>query len=171
MENTEKTTAEETAAETTASEESSTNKNNASEELDSYLNVTGAGPWIVALTAAVILAGIAVWLMFGRVQTKITGAGFCENGSICCYFELDDISKLSKGTVVEISSMNVEAAEGTVTEAGTKLYRDYDIPNEILINLSDADWYGTVQISCDLEDGLYTATYTEESSAMASFSK
>ena len=150
--------------------ENTTKKTTASENLDNYLSVTGAGPWIVALTAAAVLAGIAIWLLFGKVQTQITGAGYCENGSICCYFDLDDIKKLTKGTVVEIKGIDTEGEQGTVTEVGTSLYRDYDLPNEVLFLLPEADWYGRVQVSCELEDGLYSASYTEESTAMASFS-
>lgn len=168
MEHTENTEKVE-STENTGKSEDTAKKNNAAEDLNSYLNVTGVGPWFVVLTAAVVLAGIAVWLLFGKVQTEIKGAGYCENGSICCYFDLGEITKLTKGTVVEIQGVDTEGAQGTVTEVGTSLYRDYDLPNEVLFLVSDADWYGTVQISCDLEDGLYSASYTEESTAMASF--
>ena len=139
-----------------------------SEKLDGYLKVTGIGPWIAVLTAAAVLAAIAVWMIFGKVQTKITGAGYCENGSILCYYALDDIAKLSEGCKVELNSARTEDAEGTVTAIDSSLYRPGEIPNEILFLLSDSEWYGTVRVSCDLEDALYAATYVEESSAFAS---
>ena len=140
-----------------------------SEKLDGYLKVTGIGPWLAVLTAAAILAAIAIWMVFGKVQTKITGAGYCENGTITCYFVLNDITKLSEGDTVDIESISVEDAEGTVTKIDSSLYRSSDIPNEILFLLEDAEWYGTVEVSCEEEDALYAVSYTEESSAMASF--
>lgn len=136
------------------------------ERLDGYLKVTGFGAWVVVLTAAVVLAALFIWVFFGKVSTEIEGAGYCEGGSITCYFALDDIDKIPKGSSVAIGSPNADNAQGTVTEVGSTLYKEYDIPNEVLFLLPDSDRYGTVQVDCDTADGLYSVTYLEESSAL-----
>ena len=139
------------------------------EQLDGYLKVTGFGAWVVVLTAAIVLAALFIWVLFGKVATEIEGAGYCENGSITCYFALDDAAKLTKGTAVDIESPNAEGTtQGTVSEIGSTLYKDYDIPNEVLFLLPDSDWYGAVQVDCDAADGLCSVTYLEESSALGS---
>ena len=139
------------------------------EQLDGYLKVTGLGAWFVVLAAAIVLTALFVWVLFGKVQTQIEGAGYCENGSITCYFALDDVTKLSKGSTVNIESMSSNDIQGTISEIGSTLYREYDIPNEVLFLLPNSDWYGTVQVSCEIEDGLYAVSYLEESTALGSF--
>ena len=138
------------------------------EQLDGYLKVSGFGAWVVVLAAAVVLAALFIWVLFGKVSTEYKGAGYCENGCITCYFALDDAEKLSKGSPVDIESPNAEDMQGTVSEIESSLYKEYDIPNEILFLLPDSDWYGTVKVSCDAEDGRYSVTYREESTALGS---
>lgn len=138
------------------------------EQLDSYLKVSGFGAWVVVLVAAVILAALFIWVLFGKVSTEIEGAGYCKNGSITCYFALDDASKLTKGSTVDVSSPNAENAQGTISEIESTLYKEYDIPNEVLFLLPDSNWYGTVKVDCDATDGLYSVTYLEESTALGS---
>ena len=73
-----------TDTETTVFREKTLKKASDPEQLDGYLKVTGFGPWFVILAAALVLAAIFVWAFFGRVQTVISGAGYCKNGMICC---------------------------------------------------------------------------------------
>ena len=153
-----------TDTETTVFREKNLKKAADPEQLDGYLKVTGFGPWFVILAAALVLAAIFVWAFFGRVQTVISGAGYCKNGMICCYFAQNEIGEITEGATVDI-----QGSVGTVTDVESSLYRSVDIPDDVLFLLPDSRWYSTAQISCTLEDGLYAVVYPGKKTAPASF--
>lgn len=153
-----------TDTETTVFREKTLKKASDPEQLDGYLKVTGFGPWFVILAAALVLAAIFIWVFFGKIQTAVTGAGYCENGTIRCYFAQNAIGEIPEGSTVDI-----QGSPGTVTEIESSLYRAVDIPDDVLFLLPDARWYSTAQIRCDLEDGLYSVVYPGTAIAPASF--
>lgn len=134
------------------------------EKLDGYLKVTGFAPWFVLLAAALVLAAVFVWVFFGRIQTTITGAGYCENGVLRCYVAQKELGEITKESVVMI-----EDVRGEVTGMDASLHSASEMPNELLFLLPDERWYSTVQIRCPLEDGLYTVTFYQSEIAPSSF--
>lgn len=134
------------------------------EKLDGYLKVTGFGPWFVLLAAALVLAAIFAWVFFGRIQTTVTGAGYCENGVLRCYVAQSELGEITEETVVMI-----EGVQGEVTGTDASLHSASEVPNELLFLLPDERWYSTVQINCPLEDGLYTVTFYQRELAPSSF--
>ena len=134
------------------------------EQLDSYLRVTGFGPWFVLLAAGLVLTGIFIWAFFGKLQTTFTGAGYSENSTLICYVSQKEISEITKDTVADINGTEVK-----VTRIDQSLHTAAEIPNDVLFLLPDAKWYCTVKINCPLEDGLYTVNFHQEAVAPASF--
>ena len=127
------------------------------EKLDGYLKVAGFGPWFVVLAAGLILAAFFIWMFFGRLQTSVTGAGYCSDGKLVCYVTQDEFEEISSKTAVDI-----EGLEGTITGTDDRLYAASEIPNDILYLLPDSRWYCIVEVACDGEDGLYTAVFLNE---------
>ena len=134
------------------------------EKLDGFLKVTGFAPWFVLLAAALVLAAVFVWVFFGRIQTTITGAGYCENGVLRCYVAQSELGEITKETVVMI-----EGVQGEVTGIDNSLHSASEVSNELLFLLPDERWYSTVQIKCPLKDGLYTVTFYQSEIAPSSF--
>jgi hypothetical protein len=134
------------------------------EQLDGYLKVTGFGPWFVVLAAALVLAAIFVWAFLGKIQPIITGAGYCESGTLICYVAQSEIGEITKETTVDI-----EGSPGRVTGIDLSLYASSEIPNDVLFLLPEARWYSTVKLSCELEDGLYTVSFRQKAITPASF--
>lgn len=134
------------------------------EQLDGYLRVTGFGPWFVLLAAALVLAAIFVWAFFGKLQSVVTGAGYCENGKLLCYVVQKDAARITEETTVDI-----EGVPGTVTDVNLDLYDHRQVPNDVRFLLPESRWYSTVELSCPLEDGLYTVNFYQKAVAPASF--
>jgi hypothetical protein len=134
------------------------------EQLDSYLRVTGFGPWLVLIAAALVLAAIFIWAFFGKVQTVVNGAGYCKDDAIVCYFPRSEIDEIPLGAEVDI-----EGAKGKVTEIDKDLHRYNELPEDIADLVPKEQWYRTAVISCDLNDGLYAVSYIEEETSPASF--
>ena len=127
------------------------------EKLDGYLKVTGFGPWLVLLAAGLIMAAFIVWMFMGRLQTSVTGAGYCSDGKMVCYVAQRDFDDLAG-----VTSADIEGSEGHVTALDDRLYAASEIPNNVLYMLPDSRWYCTVEVDCSLEDGLYTAVFLNE---------
>ena len=134
------------------------------EQLDGYLKVTGFGPWVVLLAAALVLAAIFAWAFFGKIQTTVTGAGYCENGVLRCY-----VAQSAVGEITGETAVMIEGTRGEVTGIDAGLHSASELANDLLFLLPEERWYCTVQISCPLEDGLYTATFYEREITPSSF--
>ena len=134
------------------------------EQYDGYLKVTGFGPWFVLLTAALLLAAIFAWAFFGRLQTVVTGAGYTENGMLTCYVAREEIGEITEHTTADIGGTPVR-----VLRIDTALYDPAQVPNDVRFLISDSRWYSTVELSCPLEDGLYTVSFHQDAIAPVSF--
>ncbi len=121
---------------------------------DSYLRVTGFGPWFVLLAAALVLAAIFVWAFFGRLQTTAVGAGICKNGTLLCYVAQKDFDGITEDTAADI-----EGSEGEVTGMDATLHSFSELPKDVLLLLPDSRWYCEVSLRCPLVDGVYTVIF------------
>ena len=137
------------------------------EQLDTYIKVTGVRPWILVLAAGLVLAAVFGWLLFGRLKPVITGAGYCSDGILSCYFRQTDMDE-----VLPTSKVIIKDQEYQVSEISPSLYMYTDLPYEILYLLQEDQWYKMVNIDCnDLEDGLYTALIRGKDIGLFSFLK
>lgn len=136
------------------------------EQLSGYLKVTGFSAWFVVIAAGLVLAAILIWFFFGKLQTIVKGAGYCQDGTIICYFPYDEIDNVSIGSKVDI-----EGHTGIVKDICPERYLYQDIPDSVLTLLPDANsmWFFYSVISCDLIDGLYEVHYNEDVSIQAPF--
>ena len=134
------------------------------EQLGSYLKLTGYKEWSVIAAAALVLAAVFVWFLYGKVDTVVSGAGTVSNGVLVCYFSREDTEELRNGTELD--------AEGTVCivkNVDTELFTAAEIPNEVLYYLPESRWYTRVEADGqDLEDGLYRVSFTLETEEPAS---
>ena len=118
----------------------------------------------VLLAAALVLAAVFSWVFLGKIQTTVTGAGYCENGVLVCYVAQSELGEITEETVVMIDEV-----QGEVIGIDASLHSSSEIPNELLYLLPDERWYSTVQINCPLKDGLYTVTFYQREFAPSSF--
>ena len=54
------------------------------ERLDEYLRVTSPGVWLVLAAVVILLAGVCIWGIFGRIQETTPAAVITENGKSTC---------------------------------------------------------------------------------------
>ena len=130
------------------------------EGLGGYLLVTGTGPWLVLLAAALVLAAAFIWAFFGTVQTTVNGAGYCAGGVLRCY-----VARGELGEITEKSAVTVGETKGAVIAIDSEMQNPSALPDEVLRLLPTADRYGTVRVSCPLEDGLYAVTFSQKTAA------
>ena len=131
------------------------------EQLNDYIKVTNPGVWIVLSAIIILLIGVCVWGVFGKLETKISVA--CEsNGSeAVLYIKEKDISSVKKDMTVSIGGnsytvTSVFAEPVSVTEGIGEYARRIG-------NLSLGEWVYTVKIDKVLPEGVYSATIVIDS--------
>ena len=139
----------------------SVDKMSSPEQLNDYIKVTNPGVWIVLSAIVILLIGVCVWGIFGKLETKISVA--CEsNGSeAVLYIKEKDISSVKKDMTVSIGGnsymvTSVSAEPVSVTEGIGEYARRIG-------NLSLGEWVYTVKIDKVLPEGVYSATIVIDS--------
>ena len=125
------------------------------EQLNDYIRVTNPGVWMIMCTVILLLTGVCVWGIFGRLDTTVTVGAVTENNQTICYVKEADVEALEAGMEVKI---------------GEKTYQISNIsPQPILIDntfaqyllhvggLSEGEWTYIVALD-DVhgEDGMIT---------------
>lgn len=138
------------------------------EQLNEYIRVANPSVWIILAAVMVLLAGVIVWGVFGRVETKVETC-VSVNGSVAvCYVTADDAARLKEGMTV------------TAENVGGKITKIPDAPMQIGEGISDYILYLTgfskgsfcyaVEVELNgLADGVYRAVITVDSVAPISF--
>ena len=94
------------------------------EQLDDYIHVSNPSAWVVISAFAVLLIGICIWGIFGRLDTVISVAAVKEADSVVCYVRESDYPKLKTGMTVEINNEEfvITAIETIPVPVGSSLH-------------------------------------------------
>ena len=130
------------------------------EQLTSYLRVAGSGVWFVLIGIIVLIGGLIVWGIFGRIYTTVTVPAEVENGQVSCYILADDISLDSEKFDVEIGDQHMTAAS---SQAETRTM-DSSADPSLYISGYLSPGKNVVVLTCDttLKNGFYNAVITTE---------
>lgn len=139
----------------------SVEKMSSPEQLNDYIKVTNPGVWIVLSAIVVLLIGVCVWGVFGKLETKISVACESRGGEAVLYIKEKDISSVKKDMTVSIGGnsytvTSVSAEPVSVTEEIGEYARRTG-------NLSLGEWVYTVKIDKALHEGVYSATIVVDS--------
>ncbi len=141
------------------------------EQLNEYVRVSGLGVWMVLAAIIILLTGMCVWGIFGRLETRLTGAGMCKNGVLTCYVREDDIEAVrqaaEKGMTVSVSEQSFPIFG--IEEKPITVSRDTDEYFLYLGGFQPGEWVYEIKVKADLADGVYEASMVTESVSPMSF--
>ena len=137
------------------------------EQLDSYIRVASPGVWMVLIAIIVLLAGVCVWGVLGRLDTTINAVAMCENGTVTLYMDEEKGSLVQTGMEVQIGEKSYEVTEVSAlpVAAGEKL-SDYALH---VGGFSAEAWVYAAATDATLSEGIYTAEIILESVKPMSF--
>ncbi len=137
------------------------------EQLNDYIRVTSPSVWIILASVVVLLVGVCVWGVFGRMDTTISGAAQCEGGTLTCYVPAESIREIPDNATITVDgkSFAVAAVNQTPVRAGDAA-SDYV---RYLGAWGAEDFLCTLEALTDLPDGEYRAEVVVESVAPISF--
>ena len=72
------------------------------EQLNDYIRVTNPGVWLILCAVILLLSGICVWGVFGRLDTTLTVAAVTQEAQTCCYVKEADAEAVEVGMLVRI---------------------------------------------------------------------
>lgn len=125
------------------------------EQLNDYIRVSNPGVWMVLAAVVILLAGVCVWGVFGRLDTKKQASGVCENGKLTCYIKSDDISDVKEDTLVSVAGK--EYTVKSVSSSPVRLDGEKDSYLIYLGGFSETDWVYVATVDApDLADGEYS---------------
>ena len=125
------------------------------DQLTDYIHVTSPAGWMLLGAIIVLLAGICVWGIFGRLDTALTVAAQSRDGAVVLYVKEADIGKVETGLPVRIGENEYRItgwpqvpAELTDEAAAYAMH---------IGGLESGEWVYTVYIDGTLPEGIYTA--------------
>ena len=125
------------------------------EQLNDYIKVTNPGVWMALAAIVILLIGVCVWGVFGKLETKLPVAAVSQDGQTVLYVKEDDLSAVKENMSVYIGDetykvTSVSAQPVAVTEEISEYARHTG-------ELSVGEWVYVVQIDGSLANGTYKA--------------
>lgn len=137
------------------------------EQLDSYIRVSNPGVWLLLAAITVLLIGVCVWGVLGRLDTTLPAVAVVADGRCTVYVK---------------EGVHEDIAPGMTVKLGDREYSVASIPLEpILVDdqfnryachvggLQEGDWVYAVAVSGDAADGVYSAQIVTERVSPISF--
>lgn len=140
------------------------------EQLNDYVRVAGLGMWMVLVAVIILLVGVCVWGIFGRLDTRLESAGTCEDGVLTCYVRENDIDAVRQaaGEGMEITASGESCL---IFSVGTEPVAVSQTDEYLLYlgGFQPGEWVYEVKAKTTLPDGTYEAYMITESVSPMSF--
>ena len=131
------------------------------EQLNDYIKVTNPGVWMALAAIVILLIGVCVWGVFGKLETKLPVAAVSQDGHTVLYVKEDNVASVRENMSVYIGDetykvTSVSAQPVAVTEEISEYARHTG-------ELSIGEWVYVVQIDGNMPDGAYKAQIVTDS--------
>ncbi len=138
------------------------------EQLNDYIRVSNPGVWIALTAVIVLLVGVCVWGIFGRLETSVGSAAVVKDGEMTIYIKEEHLGKITEDMTIKVKGK--EYLITSVETVPTAIPEGFD---EYMLHLSGmhvGEWvFGVTAMQTDLADGIYEAEIVIESIAPMSF--
>ncbi len=145
------------------------------EQLNEYIRVTNPGIWVTLAAIIILLVGVCVWGILGRLETTINVVVISDGSDAICYLtESDDISSIEIGQKVKIEDEIYYIA--SVPSSAVKVADCAALAGseraKYLCSVSDTDWVYEITLEPSttfVAAGTYSAKVVTESVSPMSF--
>lgn len=131
------------------------------EQLNDYIKVTNPGVWMALAAIVILLVGVCVWGVFGKLETKLSVAAVSQDGQTVLYVKENNVESVKENMSVYIGDetykvTSVSAQPVAVTEEISEYARHTG-------ELSIGEWVYIVPIDGNMPDGVYRAKVVVDS--------
>ncbi|MBR1383322.1 MAG: hypothetical protein IJ555_05855 [Ruminococcus sp.] len=137
------------------------------EQLGDYITSASPSVWLVLIAIILLLVGVCVWGIFGRLDTTVTTGAVSRGGELLLYISEDNIEKIEDGLTVSVDGQEYTIAE--VSASPVLLGAETDAYALHASSLKQGDFAYIAAAHTDLPDGSYKAEITVDSVSPISF--
>lgn len=132
------------------------------DELNEYIKVTSPGVWLLLGAIIVLLVGVCVWGVLGKMETKVSTVAVSEGNTITCYVKEDNISSMEEGMKVLIG--DDEYTISSISEEPISIKNNEISEYALHIgDLSVGEWTYEVTLDGTIKEGVYEANVIVDS--------
>lgn len=131
------------------------------EQMNDYIRVSNPSVWMILAAVIVLLAGVFVWGLFGRLDSAFQTGGVCKDGSLTVYVSEENFAKISEKAVI-----SVDGAELALSDIPSSPVRLDDNADPYLLHLTGAsagDWVYVFKVdAAGMKDGIISVSVITE---------
>ena len=130
------------------------------EQLNDYLRGTNISLWLILGAVIILLSGLGIWGVFGRLETRVDVIAISWNGEIEAFVNEKDISGISVGQKVYVDGEEHKVLSISNEVVSAEAHFSNDMVH--LERLTEQDMYYVLDLSGSLPEGAYDAAIVKE---------
>lgn len=137
------------------------------EQLGDYIRVSNPSVWMALAAIIVLLIGVCVWGVFGRLETTVSAPATVKDGQAVCYVSEKDVASVKEGMSVTVDGQEYKVR--AVSAVPMQITDSFDSYALYIGGFNVGDWVYTVTADVALTDGTYQAQIVIDSVSPMSF--
>lgn len=137
------------------------------EELNDYIRVSNPSVWMVLSAVIVLLIGVCVWGIFGKMDTRIPAAAVVKDGTATFLVGETAAGKMDPGKTAVIQDREMVIL--AVSDQMIPVTEELGAGVLHMGQLQPGEWVCPVTAACDLPDGVYMGEIIAEQISPMSF--
>ncbi len=137
------------------------------EQLNEYIQVSNPGIWMILAAITILLIGVCVWGVLGRLDTTLSTVALAEDKKLTIYVKEAEIESVESGMEVRIGESTYTIVEiGVQPIVVDERFTDYALH---VGDIQSGEWVYEVKVSGEAVEGIYKAEIVVESVSPMSF--
>lgn len=137
------------------------------EQLGDYIRVSNPSVWMALAAVIILLAGVCVWGIFGRLETTVSAPVVVKDGQAVCYVTEKDVLSIKEGMPVTVNGQEYKVL--SVSAIPTEIMDTFDSYALYIGGFSVGEWVYAVTVDAALAEGTYKAEIVTDSVSPMSF--
>lgn len=137
------------------------------EQLGDYIRVSNPSVWMVLAAVIILLAGVCVWGVFGRLETTVSAPVVVKDGQAVCYVTEKDAMSVKEGMTVTVNGQEYKVV--SVATVPMEITGSFDSYALHIGGFGIGEWVYTVTVDAAIADGTYSAEIVTDSVSPMSF--
>jgi len=147
--------------------EKSIERVNSPDQLNNYISATTPRIWIVLSAIFVLVVGIVVWSIFGRLKTVVNTVSISDGKQIVCYISEKTQKEMTDDTTISIDGTEYKIEEISVEPIKIESsFSDYAMS---IGGFTVGEWVYEVILDGEISKGTYETQITLDTTAPISF--
>ena len=137
------------------------------EQLDAYIRVSTPSVWLLLSAIVILLTGVCVWGVFGRLDTVLPAVAAVSEGTATAYVREADADRVAAGAAVSVGG-----TAGRVISVSEEPVRADSVLTEYMLHvggLQAEEWVCELALEIGCADGVHEAQIVVDSVSPMSF--